>query len=64
MKRRALLQHLVRNGCIIVREGRRHTIVKNPMTGAESQVPRHREVKTGTAKGICKDLGIEPPTES
>lgn len=64
MKRRALLQHLVRNGCIIVREGRRHTIVKNSMTGDESQVPRHREVKTGTAKGICKDLGIEPPTES
>ncbi len=63
MKRRALLKHLDRQGCVIVREGRRHTIVKNPANGAESQVPRHREIKTGTAKGICKDLGVEPPRE-
>ena len=63
MKRRFLLKHLNRHGCIIVREGGRHTIVKNPVNGAESQVPRHREIKTATARGICKDLGIEPPTE-
>jgi hypothetical protein len=29
MKRRYLLKHLGQNGCIVVREGRRHTIVKN-----------------------------------
>jgi len=64
MKRRFLLKYLGRHGCVVVREGRRHTIVNNPVNGAESQVPRHREIKTATAKGICKDLGIEPPSES
>ena len=61
MKRRVLLKHLGHHGCEIVREGRRHTIVKNPANGAESQVPRHREIKIATARGICKDLEIEPP---
>ena len=64
MKRRYLLKHLQRHGCVIVREGGRHTILSNPKNRAESQVPRHREIKTTTAKGICKELGIEPPTES
>jgi predicted RNA binding protein YcfA (HicA-like mRNA interferase family) len=63
MNRRALLKHLGRHGCVLVREGRRHTIVMNPANGTESQVPRHREVKPGTVRGICKDLGIEPPSE-
>lgn len=64
MKRRYLLKHLGQHGCVIVREGRRHTIVRNIATLAESQVPRHREIKTVTAKGICKDLGVPPPSES
>jgi mRNA interferase HicA len=64
MNRRYLLTHLIRDGCVIVREGKKHTIVKNPANGAETQVPRHREIKTGTARGICKDLGVEPPSES
>jgi len=64
MKRRYLLKYLDRHGCIVVREGRRHTIVRNTGSGAETQVPRHREIKTATAKGICKDLGIDPPSES
>ncbi len=64
MKRRALLKHLNRHGCEIVREGRRHTIVRNPANGAESQVPRHREIKTTTARGICKDLDVEAPSEA
>src|SRR5262245_23908622 len=29
-----------------------------------SQVPRHREIKTTTARAICKDLNLEPPSES
>jgi predicted RNA binding protein YcfA (HicA-like mRNA interferase family) len=64
MKRRHLLKHLARLGCVIACEGRSHTIVKNVASGAESQVPRHREIKPATARGICKDLGIEPPRES
>lgn len=64
MNRRYLLKHLVRNGCIIIREGKKHTIVRNVANGAETQVPRHREIKTGTARGICKELAVEPPSES
>jgi mRNA interferase HicA len=64
MKRRYLLKYLGQHGCVVVREGRRHTIVKNAVSGAESQVPRHREIKAPTAKGICKDLGVPPPSES
>jgi hypothetical protein len=63
MKRRALMKHLNRHGCVVVREGRKHTIVQNPTNGAESQVPRHREIKSPTARAICKDLGIELPDE-
>ena len=62
MKRRYLLKHLARHGCVIEREGRGHTIVKNVKTGAISEVPRHREIKTPTARDICKDLGIEAPS--
>jgi hypothetical protein len=33
--------------------------------GPESEriaaVPRHNEIKTGTARGICKELDIPPP---
>ena len=64
MKRRSLLKYLGQLGCIVVREGRRHTIVKNPANGAESQVPQTSRDQDTTAKGICKDLGIEPPRES
>jgi mRNA interferase HicA len=63
MKRRYLLKHLARHGCVVEREGRGHTIIKNPRTGAVSEVPRHREIKTFTARSICKDLGVEPPSE-
>jgi hypothetical protein len=64
MKRRSLLKYLGQFGCVVVRESRRHTIVTNPINGSQSQVPRHREIKTTTAHGICKNLGIEPPRES
>ena len=63
MKRRYLMKHLGRHGCVVAREGRRHTIVRNPANGTESQVPRHREIKTTTAIGICKELGVDPPAE-
>lgn len=63
MKRKKLLRHLKQHGCREVREGRKHTIVVNPANGAESQVPRHVEIKAGTVRGICNDLGIPVPTE-
>jgi mRNA interferase HicA len=56
MKRSALLAHLLHNGAIVVREGRRHTIVG--MGRRLSEVPRHREVVDRLARKICRDLGL------
>ena len=58
MKRKDLLAHLVRHGCVMVREGGRHTVYFNPKTSRTSTVPRHREINDFLAKKICKDLGI------
>lgn len=62
MKRRKLLQHLATHGCAVEEEGRAHTRVRNPANGNKSFVPRHREIKTNTAKEICKQLTIPPPS--
>jgi len=62
VKRRALERHLRDHGCIRAREGSRHVIWLNPATGASATVPRHREVNTYTARGICRDLDIPPPS--
>jgi mRNA interferase HicA len=60
VKRRELERLLREHGAIVKREGARHTIWINPKTGQKSEVPRHAEIKRNTARGICKDLGIDP----
>lgn len=61
MKRADLIRHLKAHGCIFVREGAKHTIYKNPVSGSFSTVPRHREVKESIARKVCDDLGIPRP---
>jgi hypothetical protein len=61
MKRSALLLHLHANGCAILREGRKHTIVINIAIKKASSVPRHKEIDDFLAKKICRDLGIAKP---
>jgi mRNA interferase HicA len=61
MKRRDLVRYLERNGCVLDREGRRHSIYRNPANGRCAAVPRHREVKDTTARAICDELGIPRP---
>ena len=61
MKRRDLEQHLRQQGCYLHRHGRGHDIWLNPAGRAESAVPRHREIATGTARAICRQLGVAPP---
>ncbi|SJM91437.1 YcfA family protein [Crenothrix polyspora] len=56
MKRLELLQYLMRNGAVILREASRHTIVE--CRGLKTQVPRHREIVDELARKICKDLGL------
>ena len=61
MKRVDLIRHLERHGCIFLREGAKHTIYRNPATGQQTGVPRHTEVRTATARIICRQLGIPLP---
>ncbi|MEH2415605.1 type II toxin-antitoxin system HicA family toxin [Nostoc sp.] len=51
MKRRELIRHLEKNGCLFLREGGRHTIYYNPSNNRTSAVPRHTEIVDILAKG-------------
>ncbi|MCY3930446.1 MAG: type II toxin-antitoxin system HicA family toxin [Acidobacteria bacterium] len=59
MKRRALLRHLRRQGCELVREGRRHSWWRNSAGDRRSAIPRHTEINRILARKICADLGVE-----
>ena len=58
MKRGALLRHLRRNGCVLKREGRSHSLWMNPQTGAVETVPRHVEIPDILARKICRGLSV------
>ena len=60
MNRRRLLAHLKEYGCLLSREGRRHSVFYNPRAKKTSTVPRHSEVDDFLANKICKDLDIPP----
>ena len=60
VKRTAFLKHLAEYDCILVRHGANEDIYRNQNTGAQSSVPRHREIKNLTVRKICKELGIPP----
>jgi hypothetical protein len=61
MNRRQFLKYLAEHNCYEDHEGALHTIVKNFSNGCTSALPRHRELKRGTVRAICKDLEIPPP---
>jgi len=61
MKRKDLIRHLNKNGCILVREGGKYSVFSNPKTNKEVPVTRHNEIADFAAKKICKELGIEMP---
>jgi mRNA interferase HicA len=61
MKRRDLIRHLQKHGCVLEREGGRHSIWLNPANGLIQAVPRHTEIGDFLAKGICKKLEIPLP---
>ncbi len=58
MKRRDLLDHLLGQGCVVYREGSKHTVILNPDSGRVSTIPRHREINEFLARKICRDLGV------
>ena len=58
MKRKDLLRHLKSHGCLLHREGGKHSIYWNPADRKTSSIPRHTEIQDFLARKICKDLGI------
>ena len=61
MKRVDLVKHMQQHGCLLLREGRGHSVWVNPSNRKQSAVPRHREVDDYTARAICRQLGIAEP---
>ena len=61
MKKQALVRHLRKNGCELIREGGRHSWWFNEKLNLRSSVPRHTEIKEILVRKICKDLGIPEP---
>lgn len=61
MKRTDLISHLAAHGCVLLREGGKHSVYYNPQAQRTSTVPRHTEVKNPTAFRICKQLAVPNP---
>ena len=61
MKVGELIRLVKRNECKIKRHGAEHDIWINPKTGKTAAIPRHnnKELTTGTAERIMKDLGLK-----
>ncbi len=60
MKRNKFLQYLRNHGCVLLREGGKHSWWHNPALNKRSAIPRHTEIQDLLARKICKDLGVEP----
>ncbi len=61
MKRRDLERHLREHGCDFHHDGGKHDVWINLTTLVQDAIPRAREIKTGTARSICKQLQVPPP---
>ena len=61
MKRRDLISHLKGEGCILHREGAKHSVFLNLENGHMATIPRHREIETILARKICRQLDISLP---
>ena len=63
VKRDKLIRHLTDGGCELLREGGRHSIYRNMTNRQTAPVPRHREIDAVLVLKICKELGVDAPTE-
>jgi predicted RNA binding protein YcfA (HicA-like mRNA interferase family) len=61
MKLADLERHLRQTGCVFYLEGGAHTIWLNPARRKIASIPRHREIKEGTVRAICRQLEIPRP---
>jgi len=51
-------RHLVRQGCIFHRKGKKYSVFIHPSSGKISTVPHLRKIENALAQKICNDLGI------
>ncbi|MDO8490307.1 MAG: type II toxin-antitoxin system HicA family toxin [bacterium] len=58
MKRRELISYLLAQGCVLLREGAKHSLFMNPLNHSMSTIPRHSEINSFLGHKICRDLGI------
>jgi predicted RNA binding protein YcfA (HicA-like mRNA interferase family) len=56
--RQKVLKALQAKGCRFLREGGRHTILE-AAGGSRVEVPRHRDIRRGTARNIARQAGID-----
>jgi len=61
MKLADLEWHLRQYSCVLYREGASHSIWLNPKNRKITSVPRHKEIKEGTVRVICRQLEIPKP---
>ena len=57
-QRRKVLQVLLKNGVVVLREGSGHTILRGP-SGRQTSLGRHGEVNRITARKLIKQLGLD-----
>jgi hypothetical protein len=64
VKLRDLERHLRAHDAELLREGARHSVwaIGGPESERIAAVPRHREIKPGTVRAICRDLEIPAPS--
>lgn len=59
MKTQELIKQLKKNGCYLLRNGKKHDIWYSEKTNKQFTVPRHKqEIATGTLKSIMEDAGL------
>ena len=62
MKRKQLLRHLEKHGCVLLSEGAKHTRYINLADSSRRvTIPRHTEIADLLAIKICRQLGIPDP---
>ena len=62
MKRKELIRHLERHGCVQLREGAKHSRYINLANiNKSTTIPRHTEIADLLAIKICRQIGIPDP---
>ena len=56
---RKVVKAFVSRGFRVLREGANHTILRRDSDGVQIVVPRHRELKRGTVRGMASDASFD-----